>query len=561
MATLFDSASLVMIPSGYKDDKLYSIKPTNGDGDFTFSRDGAGASPATRVNASGIIEKGRENELTYSNDFSNAAWQKGGVTETGGQSDKDGGTDAWLLSKSGQYSYIRQLINKDSVFTFSVYAKADSYGWMLMHIEDASGDAIGNFNLSSGSLGTITGSIDAKIESVGNGWYRCSVTCDKNTTDVRIYPNSENGYSGTSGTIYIQDAQLEEGLVATEYIETTTAPVAAGILGDMPRLDYSGGASCPSLLLEPSRTNLLPHSEYFNTWNGSDVSPEPNTSETLSPEGLFNSYKVTTNIYGSLFRDSISVSAETKYTFTFYAKGGTMNTPKLAIRDDSNGVFIVEDVAYTISTDSWKRITQTITTPVGCTSLRVYPLRGSMNGTMYLYGAQVEQGSYPTSYIPTYGSAALRGADSCSKTGISSLIGQTSGTIFAEFEALSTAQDGGRIIAIGDGTTSNRIVAFEGSNNIRFFAATGGVTQLDYVSGTTFSGTHKIAISYSENNTKIFIDGALATTDTSISIPATSAVYLGTPEGVGAELGGDVKQALLFPTALTDAECISLTTI
>ena len=53
-----------------------------------------------------------------------------------------------------------------------------------------------------------------------------------------------------SGTAFIQDAQLEQGLVATDVIETTTTAVSAGLLGDMPRLDYSGGASCPSLLLE-----------------------------------------------------------------------------------------------------------------------------------------------------------------------------------------------------------------------------------------------------------------------------------------------------------------------
>ena len=72
-------------------------------------------------------------------------------------------------------------------------------------------------------------------------------------------------YAGTGATaIYIQDAQLEQGLVATDYIETTTAAVYEGITDNLPRLDYSGGASCPSLLLEPSRTNHnSEHSEYF----------------------------------------------------------------------------------------------------------------------------------------------------------------------------------------------------------------------------------------------------------------------------------------------------------
>ena len=81
---------------------------------------------------------------------------------------------------------------------------------------------------------------------------------------VRFYVADSDGVtSGTSGSIYIQDAQLESGLVATDYIETTTTSVSAGILEDMPRLDYSGGASCPALLLEPQRTNLIVHSEGF----------------------------------------------------------------------------------------------------------------------------------------------------------------------------------------------------------------------------------------------------------------------------------------------------------
>ena len=105
MATLFDDASLVMIPSGYKDDKLYSIKPTSGDGDFTFSRDGSGASPATRVNSAGLIEKGRTNLLLQSNDF-DTTWGSTNVTETSGQSGYDGTNDAWLLSKSASFLFI-----------------------------------------------------------------------------------------------------------------------------------------------------------------------------------------------------------------------------------------------------------------------------------------------------------------------------------------------------------------------------------------------------------------------------------------------------------------------
>ena len=78
--SLYKDASLVMLPSAYKDGKLYSIRPTDGSGDFTFSR-GSNLS-ATRVNASQLIEKGRENTLLYSNDFSRSQWNKDNTTAT-----------------------------------------------------------------------------------------------------------------------------------------------------------------------------------------------------------------------------------------------------------------------------------------------------------------------------------------------------------------------------------------------------------------------------------------------------------------------------------------------
>ena len=91
--SIYDKASLVLIPSGTKTSKVYSQKPVNGDGDFTFSRSTA----ATRVNADGNIEKETQNLLSYSNTFSNSYWTKNGSTITGGQSGYDGSSDAWLL--------------------------------------------------------------------------------------------------------------------------------------------------------------------------------------------------------------------------------------------------------------------------------------------------------------------------------------------------------------------------------------------------------------------------------------------------------------------------------
>ena len=84
---------------------------------------------------------------------------------------------------------------------------------------------------------------------------------DTATLILLLYADSSSA-SSTAGNIYIQDAQLEQGLVARDYIETTTTAVEGGITDNVPRLDYTD-SSCPSLLLEPQRTNLIPQSEYI----------------------------------------------------------------------------------------------------------------------------------------------------------------------------------------------------------------------------------------------------------------------------------------------------------
>ena len=185
----------------------------------------------------------------------------------------------------------------------------------------------------------------------------------------------------------------------------------------------------------------------------------------------------------------------------------------------------------------------------------------SLSTDVYLFGASIESGIYPTSYIPTYGSASLRGADACSKTGLSSIIGQTEGTLFIDYTASHEGGNGERILAIGDGTASNRIVLFEASNKIRVYAADSGSLQWDYITTIDFEGTHKIAVTYAANSAAIYIDGTEIETDSSFVVPSCNNVYLGTSEAFGVSLGGTIKEAILFDSTLTDAECIALTTI
>ena len=259
---IYDQASLVLFPSGYKDNLLYSHKPVDGSGDFTYTR---GTDTATRVGADGYIKKERANLLVQSNQF-DTTWSTSSQmnTSVGGQSGYDGSSDAWKIQRSDANArFIKQITSQSGVQTFSVYAKKGNVDYIsLVSVGSQTTKAI--FSLPTDGSGTNTyldsDNIFADIVHIANGWYRVSTTIDESITDVRIYPSETATAEGgviTDAFIYIQDSQIEEGLVATPYIETTTAPVYEGLTDNLPRIDYTGGT--PSILLEPSRQNRLPN--------------------------------------------------------------------------------------------------------------------------------------------------------------------------------------------------------------------------------------------------------------------------------------------------------------
>jgi hypothetical protein len=592
--SFYDDASLVFLPSGGagKDGKAYSMKPTNGNGDFTFSR-GSNLT-ATRVDSNGLIEKGRENLLLQSNQF-DTTWTTSNLTPTGGETGYDGSSDAWLLDISGGTSSqrIEQSMSFGGIQTFSVYAKAGTLNWIRMR-----GSSNTYFDLANGVIGT-DGHIDSKIESIGNGWYRCSVVTETSTL-ARIYLATDDGnVTQSSGSIYIQDAQLEQGLAATEYIESGATTGLAGILEDSPRFDYSGGASCPSLLLEPQRTNNIPQSEYLGdsiVWAQLETIVTQN--EEVSPEGLQNASKLLcVSGFANHQIDAMNVSISSgAVTGSVYAKkganadwlrlrlSGTSNPPR-AWFDLQNGVVGSVDVSGTASIEDvgngWYRCSLTEagnTASGGGGRLQIFINKSdgqtqfTSNGDEYhyVYGAQMEAGSYATSYIPNHsGSGSVtREADITSVTSVSDLIGQTEGTIYCEFEYNGAADTGvfNRIIALGTGVTQNRILLAKNDTTAELvaFAVTGGTTQVfQAIATTSIIGHHKVAMSYKANEYKVYLDGQLKFTDSSASVPATTDVYIGTAEDgtTNNELGGVVKQSIIYKEVLSEDNCKALTTL
>ena len=548
--SLYKDASLAMIPSAYKDGKLYSIRPTDGSGDFTFSRGSNLA--ATRVDVNGLIEKGRENLLLQSNQFDTTWVLSANTTITSGQSGYDGSNDAWLFTKDNtQYRALNQNSPVSGICTLSVYAKAGTLNQVTLRDGVSQGRV--EFNLSDGSVDNVrTENIVAyDISSVGNEWYRCQVSFNGIAATIQFYADFGNT---TAGSIYIQDAQLESGLVATDVISTGASTAQAGILEDLPRLDYSGGASCPSLLLEPSRTNLWAHSEYFGDGSGvGKIDTTITSNSSISPEGVQNASNMTITATTSRLQFDASQGAGT-YTFSVYAKSDTSAAMRFRCVVDG-----VNEDEYFIATSNWERydFKFTATTSVGLCQIRS---GGSTSGSIDIWGFQLEQGSYPTSYIPTMGSAVTRSNDGgnlqLDDVKTNGYFGNTY-TLFFEFDELDFGSASGNFNYLYDTSNATCMYVYSSTLSIN---TTSGEVYTNFTQGFTNASKGKFLVKYDGSSVKIFKDGSLYRTYTNPSSRWDNPKFYRLSLS-SATASISYKQFLTFPTALTDSECIALTTI
>jgi hypothetical protein len=554
----FDDASLVMIPSGYKDQKVYSVKPLDGSGDLTFSR----ASSATRVASNGLIEKVRTNLLLQSNTF-NTTWTLDDATLTSGQSGYDGTNNAWRLAKTAAGGRVQQTLSLSSnSHTFSVYVKAGTKNWVFLRA-DGTSNRTSYFDLQNGVVGTASGCTPS-IVSAGNGWYRCSISYVDTTTSARIWVADADGdISGTSGNILIQAAQVETGDIATDYIATTSAAVSVGPVSGLPRLDYLN-STCPRLLLEPQRTNLITYSEQLNTGTGGTSSVTANS--VVSPDGYTNA----DTIGSGYLSKSVSATAGT-YTMSVFIKYQSSNAVLLYIYDGayyqgsfnpSTGVATSSTGSPTVSMVSygngWWRCFVTATTANNISEI------GFGSGNVYAYGLSLEAGAYATSYIPTLGTSVTRVKDAALTASIPSVIGQTEGTLYAEMTRESLAESFFMILSNVAGTTAlayyDSIYIFQLPNaNFVSDCFINNVAQYNfsYPSGLSV-GTHKIALAYKQNDFALYIDGVQIATDTSGNLPTMNYFTV----GGGADVTGHknlISQTILFPTRLSNSDLAALT--
>ena len=570
MSDLLNSASLVMIPSGYKEDVVYSQIPTSGAGDLSFTR----ASNGTRINSAGLVEVVAWNLVSYSSDLSNAYWTKRGFTQIATNAiAPDGSATAYKIQENNTDANPGLVVlssdTPNGTNTFFVWLKGDS-----------------SYTIG---LSTNGGTFGSNI-NITTSWQLFSVT----QTDTP-YNGPHIGGFGTiamnSGIVlYVWHPQLNIGSTAKPYFPTTDRL-------NVPRLTYqNGGGGCPSLLLEKQSTNLCLYSEQFDNASWTKARSTITANATTSPDGTKNADKFIENTANDSHAvlSAISNTSGQQYTVTIYAKAGERNwfliyvgggpaqgkffnlsngTLGSVLGNAPNDSSIINEgngwyrcsITYT-ATDTSSDVTFQLATSDGTNSYT-----GDGTSGLFIYGAQVEASSYPTSYIPTTSSSPTRVVDRCYKTSASSLIGQTSGVFFGDL-VFDSSESVNRMFSItGADWNSDGSIRFDIINNQpEIYARKGGA---DIGSGTSSYTINKgqrikFAVVYTASNMKLFVDGAQRGTTTTLSTtpPTCSQVYVN-------ELGGGFSstsqnnqgskwnEVVLFTTSLSDAELIALTTI
>jgi hypothetical protein len=519
--------------------------------DFDFSRGSNLA--ATRINEQGLIEKGRENLLLQSNQF-DTTWTDTGSEVSSGFVGYYGSSDAWKLKENTESTvhYLFQTASVTGVNTFSIYLKAGTKNKVQLY--DGTNNRGAKFNLETKSVYETSGSgfIDYNIEELNDGWAKYSITGATSASSFRLYLLDDSygiSYTGDSANyIYIQDAQLEVGLVATDYIESGATTGKAGVLEDLPRLDWSG--SCPTLLLEPQRANLVTYSEDFSQWTLGTGGISIDTGY-LSPDGSNNATKVTMDSNFSTTALSLNIGLGTTETRTIYARtvSGTGQAHLCSFNGNTDNLFTI--------TEEWQRFEVNGAISTGAANFYAVDFRGSTDlNEIIIWGAQAEQGSYATSYIPTHGTSVTRSADTIATKDITDIITGDSFTWFLDLGDYQGSDINTYDLYIA-GSDSIRIEFRIRADGYRFYynSIQGGSKYP--VSGSTTA--NKFCVSYDGQNYRLYRDGVKVVTTSSVG--DTGWNQFSFRNDLGAASITVLKEITLFDTSLSDNECINLTSI
>lgn len=355
---------------------------------------------------------------------------------------------------------------------------------------------------------------------------------------------------------------------------------------NVPRIEYDATGAAKGLLIEEARTNLVDISNSFNVWNriNTSVTASTETSPSGSADAFIVKPTVSSGTTWVFYLPMINTGVVS--TISTFAKAS--GKPFLTMSNSNGGVRYasfnlttgaVGTVAsgYTANMEDfgngWYRCS--VTTPTGFNERAVFAvsdtddgISSAVNGDdgILLYGAQIEAGSFPTSYIPTTGAAATRASDLAEIPTSAFGYNNDAGSVAVEFKSNKPSSLDYGAFVLSDGGVSNQILHFTSSADHRGGSINSGNVDVNIGAGSRGAPSElvKFAIGFSDNNFAASLNGATAVTDTSVTIPSgLSKLALGYYYATNPNsnlLNGHIKSIQYYPRQLTDTQLQELTT-
>ena len=559
---------------------------------ITFSR----ASTATYYDGKTTV-KAEENLLLRSQEFDVTPWQpqNGCVITSNTTVAPDGTTTADTATNINAASAVAISQNislvSGNTYTLSLYAQAGTT--TTLHL----GAYQGGFLTATPSIysgpGSVSGTGIVSVSGLQAGsWTRVVLTFTASSTGIcaiMLYP--EVSATGTGKSVIFWGAQLEQRSTVTAYTPTTSAPITNYIpalqtaAANVARFDHDPvTGESKGLLIEEQRTNLILQSQDFDNaaWTKADATISANS--VVAPDGTLTADKLvessTTAIHYA--RQAFTFSA-TAYAFSIYLKAAGRNwahilAGSLSCYFDLSGGVVGTAAGGTTGTinsvgNGWYRCT--ITGTATAVADFVYVRTASANNTnnytgdgysgIYIWGAQLEAGSFPTSYIGTTTAQVTRSADSASMTGtnFSSWYRADEGTLYGEAAGYSTSNSSIAVLRDSGTVYANQITLDRSSGNApRFAGNAASVVQFSLPSSGFTAGTFfKLSGAYKVNDFAASFNGASVLTDTSGVVP-TSIVQMEIGrlgQSQNEYINGTIKRIAYYPKRLSNTELQSLT--
>lgn len=558
---------------------------------ITFSRSGI---PGSYYDGK-TFALAEQNFWLYSQDADNAAWQKSNMAVAANAVMAPDGTmtaDAIALGTAGTGASIGPvLLLPAGTFVMSIYAKAGTNTVFDFRYTAQGVASYGvTVDLGAGTIVNQVGSTSGEtLTNVGGGWYRASFVFTLGSASIAgSSPYLRGNSASMSGsTMFIWGAQLEQRSAVSAYTPTTSAAITNYIpqlmiaAANQARFDHDPiTGECKGLLVEESRANLAIYAEQFDNaaWTANNASILANCA--IAPDGALTGDKLignaTLNAHSVYRTQTLTAVA---YTVSVFAKAGERSWLAINVTTSSDnftwfnlaaGVVGAIGSGLTASIISvgngWYRCSVTFT----ATAATWYTTFASATGNsvssyindgysgLYIWGAQLEAGSFATSYIPTTSAQVTRSADTLVMSGVnfSSWYNRSEGTLYTESYKSPGTNNG--IASINVNGAASVIGSQYSGANAESFIMVGGSVSCDFIIPSA-SGINKVAIAYATNNANGAANGVLSTLDTLVLLPASDTLQIGCLYNGTAMLNACIKRLIYFPKRLSDAEIKEMT--